>query len=474
MLIRLLLFASPLQRRLGRLTGLHNVVMHQVTREEDLWRLLAQENIDLVVVALSSLSGPADELIAAVRGGPDRPELILVQEREDPSERARLLAGGCYAVLSGEMEDEALGQSLRALIERRRDSLVRALRLDRLEQGAQYHLSDFASECSAMKELLRIARRIASSDSSVLILGETGVGKEWLARAIHAEGARAAAPFLAVNLGALPESLAESELFGHEKGAFTGATRSRRGYFELAHHGTIFLDEIGDLAPGLQVKLLRVLQERRIQRLGAEQSLEIDVRIMAATNRNLEEAMAAKEFRSDLYYRLGVVTLEVPALRHRQEDIPALVQSYREQFQRSLGRPVEAVSDEAMAALVAYPWPGNVRELINVMERTVLLTDGPTICLGDLPDGIARCAPSPPSGRPKGGEEDLLPVGWQDQPWSQVRRDALAALERRYLTHQLRASQGSIGETARRAGLDPRSLYGKMKNHALRKEDFRS
>ncbi len=475
MLIRILLVIEEpgLYRRVSRLIAQPNVLVLAAASAEGLWEGLARESADLVVVERSAFTNPPGEFISALRKLPDRAELIVLQQREDPQDRASLLAAGCFAVLSPALSDPVLAQTLRTLVNRRRESLINRLRAEQPDED--YHLSDFASASGAMQELLNLARRVAASDSSLLILGETGVGKEWLARAIQTEGPRASAPFIGVNLAAVPDTLLESELFGHEKGAFTGAIRSRRGYFELAHRGTIFLDEIAEMPPHLQAKLLRVLQERKIQRVGGEQTIEVDVRVMAATNRHLEEAIDKKEFRSDLYYRLGVVTLTVPPLRERREDIPALAQSYLNRFRLRLGRQTEAISSEALDALLEYAWPGNVRELINVMERTVLLCEGPVINLADLPENIAR------RGRARDGADGVnghsglaLPVDWLERSLRSLKGEVVRDLERSYLIEQLRATQGRIGETARRAGLDPRSLYDKMRELGLRKEDFRA
>ncbi|HRC87818.1 MAG TPA: sigma-54 dependent transcriptional regulator, partial [Thermoanaerobaculia bacterium] len=395
----------------------------------------------LVVLDRSGIPGPPAEFISALRKLPDRPELLVLQEHEDPQDRTALLAAGCFAVISLDFSDPVLAQTLRALVSRRRESVINRLRAEQPDE--HYHLSDFASASEGMQELLDLARRVAASDSSLLILGETGVGKEWLAHAIHTEGPRAQASFIGVNLAAVPDSLLESELFGHEKGAFTGAIRSRRGYFELAHRGTIFLDEIADMSPHLQAKLLRVLQERKIQRVGGEQTIEVDVRVMAATNRNLEEAIEKKEFRSDLYYRLGVVTLTVPPLRERREDIPALVMSYLTRFRLRLGRHAESVTDEALEALIDYAWPGNVRELINVMERAVLLCEGHQITLADLPDNIARRRRSASDGElGPSGAGLAVPQDWLSKPLKSVRKDVIIALERAYLAEQLKATGG--------------------------------
>ncbi len=476
MLIRILIcIDSPaLYRRVSRLAAQPNVLLYAAAKPEGLWEGLARDACDLVLVDREVVSAPPTDFFASLRKLPDRPEVIVLQTVDDAADRAALLAAGCFAVLSPDLSDVVLAQTLRTLVGRRREALVNRLRAEQPDE--HYHLSDFASASEPMQALLHLARRVAAADSSVLILGETGVGKEWLARAIHAEGRRATAPFIAVNSAAIPDNLLESELFGHEKGAFTGAIRARRGYFELAHRGTIFLDEIADMSPHLQAKLLRVLQERKIQRVGGEQLIEVDVRVMAATNHNLEEAIEAKQFRSDLYYRLGVVTLTVPPLRGRREDIPALAASYMDRFRVQLGRTAESIASEAIEALTNYPWPGNVRELINVMERTVLLCEGPEISLRDLPENIARHAArfaDQEVAHPSDGTGLSLPADWRSLPLREARRQVVEAFERSYLDELLRATSGRIGETATRAGLDPRSLYDKMRELGLRKEDYK-
>jgi len=318
---------------------------------------------------------------------------------------------------------------------------------------------------------------MVASDATLLILGETGVGKERLARAIHAESPRSTGPFVSVNCGALSETLLESELFGHEEGAFTGASRARRGWFELAHGGTIFLDEIGEMPRHLQVKLLSVLQTREIQRVGAESSVAIDVRVMAATNRDLAADVEAGQFRRDLYYRLSVVTLTIPPLAERREDIPTLVDGLLDHFRGEIPHDIQDVSPEAMEALRRYDWPGNVRELMNVVERAMLLSTDQLISLGDLPENISALAPSiePKFPTPEAVEEESLsvPKAWLVQPLREARQKLLSEFERAYLAGLLEATGGRIGETARRAGIQPRSLFDKMRRLGLRKEDYR-
>ena len=261
--------------------------------------------------------------------------------------------------------------------------------------------------------------------------------------------------------------------FGHEEGAFTGATRARRGSFELAHGGTIFLDEVGDMPLHLQVKLLRVLQEREVQRVGGERPFEVDVRIMAASNRDLAKEVKDGQFRQDLYYRLSVVTLEVPPLRERKEDIPALARSYIGFHQPRIGCEVYDIDTEAVEALVRYAWPGNVRELINVIERAMLLCRTDTITPADLPVGIQGFVPPQANGISIPRNPADVPSAWLARPLKELRDSMLADLERVYLAAILRETNGKIGQTAQRARIDPRSLHDKMKQYGLTKEDFR-
>jgi transcriptional regulator with PAS, ATPase and Fis domain len=302
-------------------------------------------------------------------------------------------------------------------------------------------------------------------------LGETGVGKEHLAKIIHYEGSpRAQGPFVAVNCGALPENLLESELFGHEKGAFTGAIRSRRGAFEMAHGGTIFLDEIGELPPHMQVKLLRVLQEYEVSPVGSEKSMWVDVRVIAATNRDIEQSIEEGTFRQDLYYRLSVFTLSVPPLRERQEDISHLAKRYLADLAGKLNKEVNGITEDALQALMQYTWPGNVRELINVIERAVILCQGDTITSRDLPENI--CAPTPDRGLPESLAR-IITSEWQNKTLPQIRENLLEMVERSYFQLVLTETRGRVGAAAERAGIHPRGFFNKMRKYGLRKEDFK-
>lgn len=321
------------------------------------------------------------------------------------------------------------------------------------------------AQLSGLSEIVNVADRIATGRSSVLILGETGAGKEWLARRIHSRSGREG-PFVAVNCAAIPEGLAESELFGHVRGAFTGALRNRRGHFEIADGGTLFLDEVAELSKATQVRLLRVLQERTIQPVGSERSVHVDVRVLAATNQALEQAVQSGAFRKDLFYRLAVVTIDVPPLRDRPGDVRELVRWWVETLACDSGRTAPEIGPEAWAALLSYHWPGNIRELVNVLERASLLDVDGVLAGDDLPPGFRAV---PPSATPRASLESLAA-----EPFRVARQAALARFELRYLADALTMAGGRVGEAARIAGISQRSLYEKMRQYGLRKEDFRA
>jgi len=297
--------------------------------------------------------------------------------------------------------------------------------------------------------VLKQVETVAPTDASVLILGETGTGKELIARAIHRLSTRHSRTFVKLNCAAIPSGLLESELFGHEKGAFTGAISQKIGRLELAHHGTLFLDEVGDIPLELQPKLLRAFQEKEFERLGSTRTIKVDVRLVAATNRDLGKMVAAKEFRSDLYYRLKVFPVELPALRERPGDIPVLVRYFVDRHARNLGKNIQAIPPEAMQALTRWSWPGNIRELENFLERAVILSNGPTlrVPLGELQ--------SPDQGD-SGGED-------------------LATAEREHILRVLREANGVIaGATgaAARLGLKRTTLNAKLKKLGIERSDY--
>ena len=339
----------------------------------------------------------------------------------------------------------------RSSVERRKLTLEN-LQL-RQEVDRDYQYAGIVGHSPRMQHLFGLIRSIAETDVAVLIEGETGTGKELIARAIHNNGRRRARPLVAVNCGALAETLLESELFGHEKGAFTGAIAQRRGVFETADGGTLFLDEVGEISPSTQIRLLRVLQEGEFHRVGGTATIRVDVRIVSATNRNLEELVKQGKFRQDLYYRLNVFPIRVPPLRERREDIPLLVSHILERSSRRLGKPVRGMSPHAMAALMAYHWPGNVRELENVIQRMVVVAQGDVLDVGDLPGEIhvAHEAPAEKAPGLKG-----------------MARESTEAVERQAIVDALAQTGGNVTRAAKLLGISRATLQKRMKAYALR------
>jgi two-component system NtrC family response regulator len=319
----------------------------------------------------------------------------------------------------------------------------------RRQLETRYRLSGLETSNVRMAAAINTAARGAASRATMLIRGESGTGKELMARAIHSASPRGKGPLVAVNAAALPETLLESELFGHERGAFTGADREHRGRFELADGGSLFLDEIGDLPKSTQVKLLRVLQEQAFERLGGTRTVRVDVRVIAATNRDLEALVARGEFREDLYYRLNVVSVELPPLRERREDIPALVQHFLGRFAAEAQSPVKVVSREAMDVLVKYHYPGNVRELENIIHRAVVLARGTTITTADLPIRVTEV-------RPDGGSAEGATF---------VER--VAEFERALIIEALERAGGVQTRAARALGMSERHLRYKLRKYRL-------
>ncbi len=452
---------------------------------------------DLVIALASGLESErasepelVRELVDALAALPERTGLILLHPDDDPHAHAALLSAGCVAVLWTGLSDEGLAEALASSFERRRDDVIARVHTTRPAPP-----EPLVAASPAMRAVLETARRIAVADTPVLLLGETGVGKERIAQLLHAWSPRSRGPFVVVNCAAIPAELFESELFGHERGAFTGAIRTRRGQFELANRGTLFLDEIAETPLAQQAKLLRALQERRIRPVGGDRELAVDVRVIAATNRDMRREIEAGRFRRDLYYRLGVVEIEIPPLRERPADIRELVRRHAEMFAFRLGRATPQPTAAAMAMLERHAWPGNVRELVNVIERSVLLAAGPELDVSDLPPELGLEAPPSPDGEPAAREPEResepepdydggldrgdsptlvsLPEAWLEQPWKVVREQLVLAGERAYLIGLLRAAGGRIGASARRAGMSERALFDKMKRHGLRKEDYR-
>jgi DNA-binding NtrC family response regulator len=458
---------GPLRDRLMSILGPVCKRVRSLEPGADVWERLKRLQADFVVIEASQVAPRDQDQIADLVEKQAAPDVVVIADAAEPERDTHYFAEGVSRVVPLEGGDRDVRDALiEVATEERRDTRPGVLR------GApEPRLADFHSYSPRMRDFLRVVSQVAESEATLLILGETGVGKEHLARAIHVEGPRAAEPFVAVNCGALPETLLESELFGHERGAFTGAHERRRGRFEAAEGGTIFLDEIGEMPKSLQVKLLSVLQRRELRRVGGETAVPMEARIIAATNRDLQEDVREGRFREDLFYRLNVVPLTIPPLRERPEDLPHLIGSLIRYFSERMNRPdLKTVHPAALDALLLHDWPGNVRELINVIERAMLLARTEELTLGELPEALGGAGDSQaaaPTVLDSLGE-DIMSLTLAD-----ARKRLLRRFESLYLRRLLEEEGGSVSETAARAGISPRSLYDKMKRHGLRKEDFR-
>ncbi|MCK6544363.1 sigma-54 dependent transcriptional regulator [Myxococcota bacterium] len=414
---------------------------------------VAEHDLDTVVTDLKMRGMSGLELCERiVTNRPDLP-VIVVTAFGSMETAISAIRAGAYDFITKPLDTDALAVALRRAIEHRRlRSEVKRLqaKVERLE-----HQSALVGDSPAMHAVHDLVERIGRSDLSVLVTGESGTGKEVVARELHRRSRHPDGPFVAVNCAAIPETLMESELFGHVRGAFTDARESRVGLFAQAHGGTLFLDEIGDMPPSMQPKLLRALQERSFRPVGATKEVPFEVRVVAATNKNLEDELAEGRFREDLYWRINVVQVELPPLRARGGDVLLLAQRFLERAARSTDKPVRALSAEAAKRLLDYAWPGNVRELQNCIERAVALARYVEVTVEDLPERVRNYT-----------RRDLVVAG--DDPSELA---TLEEVERRYIQRVLESVRGNKLQAARVLGIDRTTLYRKLERHAIRRDE---
>lgn len=365
---------------------------------------------------------------------------------------------GITDYLQKPFEPEALLIAVEKTLRERR--MLEEIRDLRKEVNQRYAFGNIIGKNHKMQAIYDLIEKVAPTDTRVFITGETGVGKELVAKAIHFNSNRRNKPFVGINCGALAESLLETELFGHEKGAFTGAIRTKKGKFEHAQGGTLFLDEIGDISPGLQVKLLRVTQEKKIERVGGNQEIDVDVRIISATNQTIKEKISRGEFRLELYFRLNVVPIHIPPLRERIDDLPLLVNYFIRIFNRNFGKNITGVTTQAMSRILQYNWPGNVRELENVLERAFVITEG------DVIDAIIT---SHDIKETTSQEMTSHPIN-VEIPFKVARAMVEKRFEKAYLQEALNRFGGNVSETARMTGINPRTIWRKMKEYEIEKD----
>lgn len=417
--------------------------------------IIGRTGIDLVMTDFRLEDGTGFELLARVKALNPAIDVVILTTNTDTREAVKSMKGGAYDYLLKPVRQDVIESLLTHLVERH--TLIRENMLLKHDQERSAAPGTVISKSEAMQQILNLAYRSAQSSATVLITGESGTGKELIARSIHLSSARRDRPFVVVNMAALPESLIESELFGHRKGAFTGASEDRIGRFEQADGGTLFIDEAGEIPPSIQVKLLRVLQFGEIERVGDSRSIRVEIRIIAATNRNLEEMIARKEFRLDLYYRLNVVSISIPPLREHREDIPTLIRHFMETYAKKNNKQVSGISQEALDLLMKYRYPGNIRELENIVERAIVFTRREIITTDDLPPSIGE-----------GSARQLFDP-------SDIRQDfdeKLEAFEREMLLHALTESSGNQSGAARRLGISERKLRYRMERLRLPNAEY--
>jgi len=437
---------EPAQRELvGGFLRKHGFDVVEVGGGREAVARFKQEAFDLVLTdqRMPDLSGL--ELLEAVRSTSPETAVVIITAYGTIETAVSAVKAGAADYLTKPLNLDDLLHRVHRVRERQR--LVAENRELREALAERHRVEGIIGDSGRMQEVLSLVRRVAPSDATVLIRGESGTGKELIARALHYASPRAAGPLVKVNCAALAESLLEAELFGHEKGAFTGAVAGRKGRFELADGGSIFLDEIGDLPPHLQVKLLRVLQEREFERVGSSRPIKVDVRLLAATHRNLEALVREGRFREDLYYRINVVTIVLPPLRERREDLPPLIEHFLSAFAGKNGKTVRGLTREAREALLRYDYPGNIRELENLMERAVVLTRDDVIGVEDLP--LTLETPAPGSGEGAG----LIA--------------AVEGLERRMIQEALAKADGTQTRAAELLGISERVLRYKLRKYGL-------
>jgi DNA-binding NtrC family response regulator len=436
---------------------------------EDALTKVREGACDLVITDLALGTGPTgmDVLHASKAARPQTPVVVITAHG---SERVAVEAmkGGAEDYVPKPFDNEEIRLVVRRALDRTRLEREHRLLLERLER--EYGEGPFVGSGPRMQKVFETIHKVADTDLTVLVRGESGTGKELVAQALHQRSARKERPFVAVNCAAISRELVESELFGHEKGAFTGANARRVGRFEAAHMGTIFLDEIGDMPLETQAKVLRILEERTFERVGGGRPLTVDVRVVAATHRDLEAEVAAGGFREDLYYRLRVVEIPLPPLRERMEDLPMLVERFLGRLAERLGREKKSISGEALSALARHGWPGNVRELRNAVEQAAVLAPGSIIAQGDLPPLARESLRAQDLGR-SGSVENYIAAGVS---FSEAKRQQVEQFDRAFLLSALRAHEGNVSRTALAIGMARQSLQQKIRELGLRDDEWQA
>ena len=416
--------------------------------------MFERERPDLVLTDLRMPGLDGLGVLRAIRAIDPSATVILITAFATIETAVEAVKEGAFDYLPKPFSGDQLRVCIERALEQRRLREENRRLLEQLTET--YRFDKIIGRSLPMLQVFETIKKVAKSEANILIVGETGTGKELIARSLHVNSRRTSKPFIPVDCASLPENLLESELFGHEKGAFTGAQATRPGLFEFASGGTIFLDEVGDIGMNLQAKLLRVLQEREVRRVGSNRTIEVDVRVISATNRDLAQAVAKGEFREDLYYRLNVISVPLPPLRDRKGDIPLIAHHYIGKYAASSGKEVKGIVPETMQLLEEYRWPGNVRELQNVIERAVVLTEHELLRPEDLPEHIQTRAGI------------VSPISPTDLPLKRAKEEWAASFEREYLVQLLKRHDGNISQAAKSAGVDRKTIHRLLKKYGIR------
>ena len=423
---------------------------------EEAIELLNKEIFDLVITDLRMPKIDGMEVLKAVKSASPETVVLIITAFASADSAVEAMKQGAYDYLTKPFQVDEVQLIIRNALEKRR--LTTENMLLKREMASQSSFAQLVGQSEAMQKVFDVVRKVADSKSNVLICGESGTGKELVARAIHYNSARSVMPFVAVNCSAVPETLLESELFGHMKGSFTGAISNKAGLFEIADGGTIFLDEIGDTTPTIQVKLLRVIQEREFRRVGGNQDVKVDVRVVAATNKDLEKAVADGSFREDLYYRLDVIPIRLPPLRMRAGDIPLLVNHFLERFSKESGKPKPVISQEAMHVLLGHEWRGNVRELENLIERVVAFSTEAPVTEAEVHGWLHRPATQ--------SQHPAMPLDLTDEGLDL--EGLINGIEKDLLLKALERSQWVKKKAARMLRLNTRSFRYRLEKYAIK------
>ena len=419
-------------------------------------KILKADQMDIVVTDLKmpKLDGMG-LLDRIIRDYPSTP-VIIITAHGTIATAVDALKKGAFDYITKPFEQDELKQVIQKAVKTRRlDEDEALLNPDDIDRYGIIGSSD------RITEIFETIKRVAPTTTTILITGETGTGKELIARAIHRNSPRKNNPFIKINCAAIPESLMESELFGYEKGAFTGAATKKQGRFELAHKGTLFLDEVGELPKDMQVKLLQVIQEQEFERVGGLQTIKVDVRLITATNRNLFEDVKDGRFREDLYYRLNVIPAHLPPLRERKEDIPVLIGFFIEKFNKKLDRSVKYIDEKVTNLLIQYAWPGNIRELENLVERMILMARGDTIVFADLPSELKTTIES----------DSTNPSGIRQKPFKDIMKNHMEDIEKQMIISVLEECGNNVTRAAKQLGLSRKGLQLKMMKYKLRRSE---